>query len=92
MKPFGMLSDLSMALSPTEPLFITSSEGRVTNLSHDMTILVSELNEGHILNPTAARKATATMAAGLASDVHRRLVSYQMGHSSRTADTYYTSR
>ena len=79
------------SLDPAEPLFVTVNGGKVTNLSNDVTYLASNLNEGRILNPTAARKATATIAAGLANDVQRRLVANQMGHSSRTADMYYTS-
>ena len=79
------------SLGPTEPLFITTSGGRVTNLSKDISILASETNEARVLNPTAARKATATITAGLGSDVQRRIVANQMGHSSKTAETYYTS-
>ena len=79
------------SLGPAEPLSVTVNGGKVTNLSNDVTYLASDLNEGRILNPTAARKATATIAAGLANDVQRRLVATQMGHSSRTADMYYTS-
>ena len=79
------------SFGPTEPLFVTTSGGKVTNLSKDLSILASEVNETRVLNPTTARKATATIAAGMGSDVQRRIVANQMGQSSRTADAYYTS-
>lgn len=75
----------------SDPLFVTINGGKVTNLSQDVSTLAGELSEKRILNPTAARKATATMTASVANDVQRRLIANQMGHSSKTADMYYTS-
>ena len=76
---------------PNEPLFVTSTGQRVSHLSTDITNLASKIGDRRVLGPTAVGMATATITAGLAGDVERRLIANQMGHSAKTANLYYTS-
>ena len=63
----------------------------VTHFSTELSTLASEINEARVLGPTAARKAAATLTAGVCSNFECRLVANQMGHLSDTAEAYYIS-
>lgn len=70
-------------LEPTEPLSATTSGEKVTNLSNNISIPATEVNKERGLKPTAARKVTATIAAGLGSDVQRQINTSTQRHIKR---------
>ena len=56
------------------PLLPHHHGGKVTHMSTEFSTLSSDINKARVLSPTAAGKATATVTAGFASDIQRRLV------------------
>lgn len=79
------------SLGPTEPLFISASGGRVTNLATTSAfLLLKSMRQGFFIQQKQ-EKPLQPLLLGLGSDVQRRIVANLMGHSSKMADTYYTS-
>ena len=55
-------------LEDNYPCFITTTGQRARHVTDDIRLLAGEINETVVLGPTAVRKGTSSIAAGLASD------------------------
>ena len=74
-----------------DPFFVTTTGLKVTHLTNDLKEIARATGETMYMTATAVRKGVATSVAHSTPEVEKRLVHAHMGHSSKTAEEYYTS-
>ena len=79
------------SVNDVDPFFITTTGMKVTHLSNDLKEIAKAAGETLYMSATAVRKGVATRVAHSTPEVEKRYVHAHMGHSSKTAEEYYTS-